>query len=210
MSYKAIFFDFGGVFTASPFHAIVDFAIQQGTDSDLFAETLLGQYGVDGDHPWHRMERGEISLEDARQQIIDLGASKGFDADIYSVFASMGSKGGVKEKLTEFALTLRPAGYITVCVTNNVKEFGEGWRNLIPTSEIFDHIVDSCEEGVRKPDPKIYHTALERAGVSANEVLFLDDFEGNITAAQALGIDGLLVTENEEKTIADLQKALAI
>ena len=122
----------------------------------------------------------------------------------------MGSKGGVKEKLTEFALTLRPAGYITVCVTNNVKEFGEGWRNLIPTSEIFDHIVDSCEEGVRKPDPKIYHTALERAGVSANEVLFLDDFEGNITAAQALGIDGLLVTENEEKTIADLQKALAI
>ena len=208
MSYKAIFFDFGGVFTASPFHAITDFATQQGTDADIFEETLLGQYGVDGDHPWHRMERGEISLEQARQLIIELGATKGFEADIYEVFASMGSKGGVREKLADYALTLRPAGFTTVCVTNNVKEFGEGWRNLIPTGEIFDHIVDSCEEGVRKPDPKIYQIALERANVRPNEVLFLDDFEGNLIAAEALGIDGLLVTEDEGKTIADLKIAL--
>ena len=52
--------------------------------------------------------------------------------------------------------------------------------------------------------------ALAEKFIPAITVLFLDDFEGNITAAQALGIDGLLVTENEEKTIADLQKALAI
>ena len=61
---------------------------------------------------------------------------------------------------------------------------------------------------MRKPDPKIYQIALERANVKPNEVLFLDDFEGNLIAAEALGIDGLLVTEDEEKTITDLREAI--
>ena len=156
------------------------------------------------------MERGEISLEDTRTQVMALAEQKGFEADIYDIFASMGSDGGVQRKLADFALTLRPAGLTTVCVTNNVKEFGDGWRNLIPTDKIFDHIVDSCEVGVRKPDAGIYQIALEKAGVPAEQVLFLDDFEGNLVAAKALGIDGLLVTPDEEKTIADLKQALNI
>lgn len=210
MSYKAIFFDFGGVFTASPFHAVTDFASGLGVAPELFAGTIFGQYGVDGAHPWHQMERGEITLENARKQIMALGVENGFEADIYAVFASMGSTGGVKEKLADFAATLRPNGFTTACVTNNVKEFGEGWRNLIPTAEIFNHIIDSCEEGVRKPEPEIFHIALERAGVKPQEVLFLDDFEGNLEAAKVLGIDGIFVTPDEEKTISDLKQALNI
>lgn len=210
MSYKAIFFDFGGVFTASPFHAVTDFASGLGVAPELFAGTIFGQYGVDGAHPWHQMERGEITLEDARKQIMALGVENGFEADIYAVFASMGSTGGVKEKLADFAATLRPSGFTTACVTNNVKEFGEGWRNLIPTAEIFNHIIDSCEEGVRKPEPEIFQIALERAGVKPEEVLFLDDFEGNLEAAKVLGIDGIFVTPDENKTISDLKQALNI
>ena len=210
MSYKAVFFDFGGVFTASPFHAVTDYATGLGVAPELFAGTIFGQYGVDGAHPWHQMERGEISLEDARNQIMKLGTEKGFEADIYAVFASMGSTGGVKEKLADFAATLRPSGFTTACVTNNVKEFGEGWRNLIPTADIFNHIIDSCEEGVRKPEPEIFHIALERAGVKPEEVLFLDDFEGNLDAAKVLGIDGIFVTPDEEKTISDLKQALKL
>lgn len=210
MRYKAIFFDFGGVFTASPFHAVTDFAGTLGVEPGLFAGTVFGQYGVDGDHPWHQMERGEITLEDARQKIMALGQERGFEADIYSVFASMGSDGGVNNRLADFAATLRPGGFTTVCVTNNVKEFGEGWRSLIPTAEIFNYIVDSCEEGVRKPEPEIFHIALERAAVKPEEVLFLDDFEGNLEAAKALGIDGIFVTPDEQKTIADLKQALKL
>lgn len=208
MSYKAVFFDFGGVFTASPFHAVANYGKKQGVDAEVFSSTVFGQYGVDGAHPWHQMERGEISLEDTRTQVMELAKAKGFEADIYDIFASMGSDGGVKTKLADFALTLRPTGLITVCVTNNVKEFGDGWRNLVPTGEIFDHIVDSCEVGVRKPDAGIYQIALEKAGVPADQVLFLDDFEGNLVAAKELGIDGLFVTPDEEKTIVDLKQAL--
>ncbi len=209
MKYKAVFFDFGGVFTASPFHAVAGVAKTLEVDPEIFTTTIFGEYGVDGDHPWHQMERGEITLENARAQIMDLGNNKGFEADIYSVFASMGPSGGVKEKLADYAITLRPAGFITVCVTNNVKEFGEGWRNLVPTAEIFDHIVDSCEVGVRKPEPEIFKIALNAAGVEPTEVLFLDDFEGNLDTAKSMGIDGLLVTPDEDKTIADLKRLLA-
>ena len=82
MSYKAVFFDFGGVFTASPFHAVAAYGKSKGVDAALFSATVFGQYGVDGDHPWHQMERGEISLEDTRTQVMALAEQKGFEADI--------------------------------------------------------------------------------------------------------------------------------
>jgi len=63
---------------------------------------------------------------------------------------------------------------------------------------------------VRKPEPEIFHIALERAQVKPEEVLFLDDFEANLEAAKALGIDGIFVTPDEEKTIADLKQALKL
>ena len=210
MRYTTVFFDFGGVFTASPFDAVSRFAENQGVDPGHFSATVFGQYGVDGDHPWHRMERGEISLEQTRSEIIALGEGRGFKADIYDVFASMGSDGGVNSALSDYCLKLRPAGITTVCVTNNVKEFGDGWRSLIPTDDIFDHIVDSSAVGVRKPEAEIFHIALEQAGADAGQVLFLDDFQGNFDAAQALGIDGILVTPDQHRTISDLQAALGI
>ena len=51
--------------------------------------------------------------------------------------------------------------------------------------ELFDTIVDSSHEGVRKPNPVIYFTALERLGVAnPAHAVFLDDFEGNVVAAR--------------------------
>ncbi len=49
-------------------------------------------------------------------------------------------------------------------------------------------MVDSSREGMRKPDPAIYHLTQERLGVDdPASILFLDDAEGNIVAARELG-----------------------
>ena len=58
---------------------------------------------------------------------------------------------------------VRAKGLRTAIVTNNIREYGDAWRGQFPLDELFDAVVDSCEEGVRKPDPAIFHTALERA-----------------------------------------------
>jgi epoxide hydrolase-like predicted phosphatase len=52
----------------------------------------------------------------------------------------------------------------------------------------FDAVIYSCEEGMRKPDARIYQIALERLGAQPERTLFIDDFVENIEAADALGI----------------------
>jgi epoxide hydrolase-like predicted phosphatase len=54
--------------------------------------------------------------------------------------------------------------------------------------DAFHHIIISAEVGVTKPDPKIFNLALEKAGVKAEEALFVDDFIENINAAYELGM----------------------
>ena len=56
---KAVIFDVGGVFTDSPFHAVRDFAESIGATEEQVGDIVFGGYGNDGDHPWHRVERGE-------------------------------------------------------------------------------------------------------------------------------------------------------
>jgi HAD superfamily hydrolase (TIGR01509 family) len=52
----------------------------------------------------------------------------------------------------------------------------------------FDSVVYSCQEGVRKPDPRSFEIALTRLGAQPQETVFIDDFAENIAAAAALGL----------------------
>ena len=60
---------------------------------------------------------------------------------------------------------------------------------------LFDHIIISSEVGIRKPDPKIFQLALDRLGSQPEETIFVDDSHHNISAAQALGIGGIVHTD---------------
>jgi putative hydrolase of the HAD superfamily len=59
----------------------------------------------------------------------------------------------------------------------------------------FDVRVFSCEAGICKPEPEIYRNCLSKLDVSPSEVLFIDDREPNIRAAEALGWPALLFTD---------------
>jgi FMN phosphatase YigB (HAD superfamily) len=58
--------------------------------------------------------------------------------------------------------------------------------------EDFQSVVFSCAHALVKPDPAIYRLSLSQLGAKPAECLFLDDTPGNIDAAAALGIHGLL------------------
>lgn len=57
--------------------------------------------------------------------------------------------------------------------------------------DAFDHIIISAEVGVAKPEAEIYHIALEQAGVSPNEAVFVDDFYVNIEGCEKVGMKGI-------------------
>ena len=75
-----------------------------------------------------------------------------------------------------------------------LSNFSTQLRQLLTQHELidaFDVIVISGEEGILKPDARIYHLAAGRLGVPVADCLFVDDFEENVAGARAAGMQAL-------------------
>lgn len=206
-----VLFDFGGVFTESPFFAVEGMARDLGVDIQQFAELMFGAYHLDTDHPWHKLERGEISFDDAREGILALGKAEGMAVDPLDLLVRMAGGNLMRDTMVQTLRDIKAAGYPTAIITNNVREFRDGWRALIPVDELIDKVFDSSEMGVRKPDPAIYQRALfDMGGVSPQRAVFLDDVEQNVASARDLGIHGIQVLDNPEAAIRELRDLLQL
>jgi FMN phosphatase YigB (HAD superfamily) len=73
--------------------------------------------------------------------------------------------------------------------------------------DITDDIVYSHEVGLAKPDPAAYEIVTARLGVTAGEVLFLDDVEPNVVAARALGWHAVLHRDTSS-SIAEMERII--
>ncbi len=210
---EAVFWDFGGVFTGSPFHHLDNYARSLGTTNDRLLEHVFGRYEANGDHPWHRLERGEGTLAEALEAAAEsfrADGIEGFDSEGFFKAMSSTSSDERREMAVAKVRELNDAGIRQAIITNNAKEFGDMWRQLIPVDELFEAVVDSSAVGMRKPDPRIYELALERMDVSRPEMsAFLDDFEPNVAAARELGMHGVLVGDDIAPALADLDRILA-
>jgi putative hydrolase of the HAD superfamily len=206
-STEVVIFDFGGVFTESPFETVARVGEELGAAPGQVEEILFGPYHEDTDHAWHRLERGEIALEEAVREIAAIGAEHDFELNPVEVLMRTG--GGLREVLVERVRALRGAGLATALLTNNVAEFRPHWRALLPVDELFDLVVDSSEVGVRKPDPAIYRLALAGMGdVAPERTLFLDDYPSNVAAAESLGIRSVLVERDLRAALAAIDALL--
>ena len=209
---EAVFWDFGGVFTGSPFY-LDDYARSLSTTNDRLLEHVFGRYEANGDHPWHRLERGEGTLAEALEAADESCRADGIEEFTFEGFFKAMS-GTTSEERRDQAVAkvreLNEAGIRQAIITNNAKEFGDMWRQLIPVDELFEAVIDSSAVGMRKPDPRIYQLALERMDVSRPESsAFLDDFEPNVTAARDLGMHGVLVGDDIVPALAELDQILA-
>ncbi|MBV8387940.1 MAG: HAD family phosphatase [Acidimicrobiia bacterium] len=206
---EAVLFDFGGVFTESPFLAAHEAGEELGIDVDVAFDLCFGTYHDDGGHPWHRLERGEMTLEDARRTLKQMAAERGFDVDPVEFLFRLARDDEQREPIVQRALAIKATGMRTACVTNNILEFGDGWKSLVPVDELFDAVIDSCETGVRKPDPRIYRLALDAVDVDAEAAVFLDDHPANVAAAEAMGMRGIVVGRDRLAAFDQLEQLLA-
>jgi putative hydrolase of the HAD superfamily len=193
--FQVALFDFGGVFVDSPFPAFREVCRKKGLDGELLIELTFGPLDRDSDHPWHRIERGETSMLDARLEILELIQAAGMDVDPFVLLAKtlLPNKGGHPAVL-EAVRRLHSLEVKVGLVTNNAIEIRERWRSILPLDELFDDVVDSSEVGIRKPDPAIYQLALERmGGIPSEAAIFLDDLQQNLDAAESVGMHGILV-----------------
>lgn len=207
---KAVCFDVGGVLT-SPLRETFE-KISAGGAVDMakvgpqFRDTFM--VGHDGDLPSHRLERGEISMDDF---VASLGEAREAVWSLmhpdspHSLFAHMTGHDGM-HRLVDDA---RNAGYLTGIVSNIFTEYIPRWDEIINHRGRFDSVVYSCIAGVRKPNRAIFEIALSELGVTAPETLFIDDTPDMVSAARDYGFLTVHV-DDHDRAIAEARRLLAI
>lgn len=106
----------------------------------------------------------------------------------------LGPVPGTSELLHE----LHDAGVPQVGLTNWSDELYHAHApRLFPVLELLDTVVVSGTEKVAKPDPAAYALAVERAGLPADQLAFVDDRATNVDAAIACGLHGLVFSDAE-------------
>ena len=86
---------------------------------------------------------------------------------------------------------LKRAGVPRYALTNWSAETFPPQRDRFSFLSWFDGIVVSGEEGVIKPNPRIFRVLLDRYRIAPEEAVFIDDNPANAAAAAALGIHGI-------------------
>jgi epoxide hydrolase-like predicted phosphatase len=103
----------------------------------------------------------------------------------------------VDQDLCGYIRSLR-ARYRTGMLSNSWDRDGWAMAEKLGFADCFDVFVTSAEVGVMKPEPRIYHIALERLGISPQEAIFVDDFIENVEAARRLGMQAVRFIDPEQ------------
>ncbi len=201
---KAVLWDFGGVFTSSPFDAFAAYERRQGLPEGFLRK--VNTLNPDG-NAWARLERAEISLEAFDTIFADEAAALGHRVPGGDVVRLL--FGEVRPAMVEALRRIRQH-FRTACITNNFgaigpdtvsAERGTAWREV---SSLFEFVLESSKVGVRKPEPAIYRMACERLGVTPAEAVFLDDLGINLKSARALGMQTIKV-ESADQALGELE-----
>lgn len=102
--------------------------------------------------------------------------------------------GGPVPGTLEVIQDLKKAGIRLFALSNWSRETFPRVRDRFEAFWLFEHIVVSGHHGCAKPDARLYEIALERFGMPAHELVFVDDSPRNVAGAEAAGIRGLPFT----------------
>jgi putative hydrolase of the HAD superfamily len=206
---KAIISDFGGVLTTPLLESFLSLQDEIGVSPEHFGTALRTLTEESGENPLYAMERGEMT-EEAFLAELARGLEPVVDHEPHLHRFRELFIGGLKAnpEMIDLMRELKGRGLRMAMLTNNVREWEETWRAMLPVDEIFETVVDSAFVGCRKPEPRIYEITLERLGLPAEACLFIDDILVNCEGAQALGLNAVHFRDNEQ-AIAEIRATLA-
>lgn len=156
--------------------------------TDLAARATIG--AVSAAHVWDDMAaRHALSAANVRELRRDFFAGE-----------------RLNEPFIAFLQELRPT-YRMAALSNAWSGTRQAMRTHYRMDRMVDLMIFSDEEGIAKPDPRIYHLAAERLGTPPGEALFVDDVPRNIEAARAVGMAAVHFRDSAQAT-AEIKRAL--
>jgi putative hydrolase of the HAD superfamily len=205
MTYRAVIFDLGGVVFPSPFEAFDTY--DHGNDLEKGTmRALIRRSSESG--AWSALERGELSMDEFVVALEAEALATGLQLDARRLMGLIGSSLGPRPEMAHAITLIRATGLRTAALTNNwADEKQRSSPSGLRETGLFDVIVESAIEGLRKPDPRIYALALARLDVLASEAVFLDDLGMNLKPARAMGMTTIKVVHPDD-ALAELETIL--
>jgi putative hydrolase of the HAD superfamily len=198
----AVLFDFGGVLADGPWGAFERYESDNGLP-DGFIRSLNATNPET--NAWARLERNEVGLVEFCDLFEEEARVAGGSVDAKWLIAALA--GEMRPAMIE-AVRRCHEQFRTGLLTNNFVRI-DGVERFEGMLEMFDTIVESAVEGVRKPDPRFYLIACERLEVEPGRCVFLDDLGVNLKPARTLGMRTIKVGDPTD-ALADLEVILGI
>lgn len=185
---RNIIFDLGSV--------LVDFRYMAYMKELGFSEELCDYFAKNiilGD-VWLKMDSGSYTMEEALEEWIRRHPQK--EAELRRFFSDPTRLVGLYPDTEEWIRWCKSSGYRVYLLTNYPGDIFELHAKRVFTfmSEVDGYVVSAYEK-VTKPSEDVYKILLNRYGLEASESVFLDDRKDNVSAAENLGIHGILVND---------------
>jgi putative hydrolase of the HAD superfamily len=217
---EAVLWDFGGVFTSSPFEAFNRYEKAKGLPHDFIRKVN----STNPDHnAWALFERAQLNPAGFNDMFLEESTALGHSVpggDILPLLAGM-----VRPAMVE-ALRTCKSHFKVGCITNNMASGAPAARapsapmegatpqtaTITAAAEImplFDAVIESSKVGVRKPDPRIYLMMCELLAVEPVKCVYLDDLGVNCKPAAKLGMVAIKV-ESVDQALDALERATGL
>ena len=199
---RGLLFDWGGVLTTNLFAGFSEFCREEGIDPGLIRETFLSN--PEGQQALFDFETGRLDEPEFERRLTALlglapERAEGFNDRIFSRI-------GEDRPMIEALRRARGHGLRTGLLSNS---WGSHRYPRHLFGELFDAVVISGEEGMRKPDAAIYELAIERMELPATEIVFVDDLDHNLEPARELGLMTIHHGDSSE-TLDELERLTGV
>lgn len=199
---RGLLLDWGGVLTSDVFAGFQIFCQEEGLDPLRVRELFAAD--PDGRQALIELETGVITepeFEIRLAALLELAPER-TPGLVDRVFGSIVAE----EEIFEAIRIARASGIRTGLLSNSwgIERYP---HDQLP--ELFDAVVISGQEGMRKPDEAIYEIAIERLALPASGIVFVDDLPGNLKPARALGMITVHHT-SASQTLDELEQHFAI
>lgn len=208
---KAVIWDFGGVFSSSPFEAFNHYEDEKGLPKDIIRK--INSINPDT-NAWALLERSELTPDEFDKKFAEEAKTLGYTIPGKDVLGLL--SGRLRPAVFE-ALKTCKKHFAVACITNNAPigkspSMTSDPEKIKAVAEIFanfDHVIESSKVGLRKPDPKIYELMCEALNVEPAACVYLDDLGINLKPARAMGMTTIKVL-NEAQLLSDLSEATGL
>lgn len=176
MIVRVVVFDLMDTVLADPYRE----ALEAGTGMTMaeLREARGGQWS-----PWPAFERGELTEDEywAKHE------AAGLPIDRAAFHAARRRGYRFIDGMPELVAALE--SHVDRVVASNYPRWIDELRKGLLAGR-FDAVYASCDFGVRKPEPAFFARLLAELDVPAETVLFVDDREPNVDAAEQVGLRG--------------------